>query len=339
MTRVRDVSNWQSGLQLFRGQFQTYGHPKYGLIVTKWPRKRGPAKTPLAALNMAMFKQVIAWAKFPLSSEITEAQIGTFQTGYLIRDVIESAAYGLVTYGYDDAGNLYMGFRLANQQIQVLLDSIGLDPGSMLFRGPDGWLALEAGDAGTVLSSPGTGQPPLWIPTSGLVSPPALQLNVPATATSAQNFATEGIILRPVVSLKMQALQVIFSSVTGGTYRLGVAAFNTATNKIVGAPTWGTPFTVAAGNGQDIRISNLAFNLDLAVSTAWIIMLNRQNGTATTPMTLWFSSTAVSSWALVQGTSVGASSLGSATLNPTSGSTWATVGSGIWAFSMLYAPL
>ena len=232
--KVKGVSNWQSNLQLFRGRFQTYGHPKYGLIITKWPRKRGPAKTPTAAINQAMFRQVVQWAKNPLSSEIDAAQEGTKDTGYLLRDVIESSSYGLVTIGVDVDGNVYMGFRLANQQIQVLLDSISIDVGTLLVRTAVGWVALDAGPNGDVLTALGPGAVPQWAPVPSGPAPPATvymalsENNAPGVNAAAVAFCGTAFLLSHQITLNaIWALQNQTASQSYDWYTMNIAATTT----------------------------------------------------------------------------------------------------------------
>jgi hypothetical protein len=149
------------------GSYQSYGHPKYGLIITKWPRKRGPATTPAAIDNQDTFAQVVAWAKNPMAGEVEAAQIGTKASGYLIRDVIESACYGMVVTAYCKDGTVIRGRRMANADIQALLDTISSTVGSILVRGSSGWTGLDAGDITYVLTSFGAGVAPGWAPASG----------------------------------------------------------------------------------------------------------------------------------------------------------------------------
>jgi len=160
--RVTKAANFQSNVQLFHGVHQVYLHPKYGWIVGKWPRKRGPAKTPLAAENQAQFAQVVAWCKQPMSADVEVAQSVTKGTGYLPRDLMESACYGLVCIAYTQDGRILYGRRMLTENAQALLDTITTVTGAMLVRTADGWIGLVPAMAGYVLTDNGPGAVPTY---------------------------------------------------------------------------------------------------------------------------------------------------------------------------------
>ena len=167
--RVKGAANWQDLLQLFKGRYQTYGHPKYGLVVTAWPRKRGPHKTPAATANSQVFALAVSLCKRPMAIEVETAEAVTRGTGYLPRDLLESAAYGLLMVAIKKDGTIIYGGRMVSQDAQALLDSITQDVGALIVRTAEGWVALDAGATpGYVLTSVGTGLVPAWeAPTGG----------------------------------------------------------------------------------------------------------------------------------------------------------------------------
>lgn len=336
--RVKGVSNWRSGVQLFRGRFQVYGHPKFGMIITKWPRKRGPAKTQAAAINQNSFAQVVKWAKNPMASEVTEAQRGTFQTGYLIRDAIESQCYGLVSFGYDKAGNLIISQRLGNMQIQTLLDAISTTPGALIVRTAVEWVALDPGDTGDVLTSAGPLQPPAWLPASGGGGSGGLQFCGLNTATSARNQATHGQVFQPLQKLQSIWLSFQLNSVSGASYRLGIAPFDLATSKITAAPVYSSTVTITSGAIGDTVGGDIATAIDPTVSASWAAFVTRLDGAPTTTMSLQFSTTTQQAPMLRTFIGGAVKTLDLANQDPDITTTWTVNALGVYALALAYAP-
>lgn len=160
--RVKNAAGFDPQLQRYVGTHQVYRHPKFGFIVSKWPRKRGPKATAAQLEQRNAFTQSIIWARDPLSSDVTTAQEYTKNTGYLVRDVIQSAMFGLVVDCYTKDGKHWIGRRMAANNIQAQLDSIDDTVGSMLFRGPTGWVGLTPGVVGQVLEISPTTELPAW---------------------------------------------------------------------------------------------------------------------------------------------------------------------------------
>lgn len=165
--RVKGAANFQSNVQLFKGRFQVYGHPKLGLIVTKWPRKRGKKGTQGQKDQRALFAQAIAWARQPLASDVAVADEITKGSGYLPRDVIESACFGLVVIARLKSGKIYYGRRMVATDIQASLDSISNQVGAVLYRGPDGWVGLDPGLEEQVLTISTATAMPVWADAAG----------------------------------------------------------------------------------------------------------------------------------------------------------------------------
>lgn len=69
-------------------------------------------------------------------------------SAWTYKDTLISAAYGKLLTIYGTNGQPWHGRRVLSSSIQALLDSIGLDNGSILYRSVDGWAALAPGDPG-----------------------------------------------------------------------------------------------------------------------------------------------------------------------------------------------
>lgn len=55
-------------------------------------------------------------------------------------------------------------YKFDRVQVSESLDALGQVVGSILVRGPDGWIALEPGPDGYVLTTHGVGNLPTWEP-------------------------------------------------------------------------------------------------------------------------------------------------------------------------------
>jgi hypothetical protein len=149
------------------GVLHSYVDPRYGLIYRRWPKKRGPKKTAAQQASVDQFTQAVAWTANPTIQELEAALQAALGTDYMWRDILEACCFGNVVQAVDKDGNFYGGYRMAVADIQSLLNTISNDIGSMLLRTSAGWVALQPGTGGYVLTSQGTSNPPIWLPASG----------------------------------------------------------------------------------------------------------------------------------------------------------------------------
>jgi hypothetical protein len=145
-----------------KGSLRVYKRASDGqYIASAWPKGHG-ADSPARAAARAQFKQMVVACKMASGSSQARARQIAAKTTFLPRDILAMAATGRLTFLTYDDGSLWMGWRLADQMIQVLLDSIFNAPGSIIVRGPDYWLALLAGTDGQVLTFDSAQGIPQW---------------------------------------------------------------------------------------------------------------------------------------------------------------------------------
>lgn len=162
--RVKNGAGFQNNLALFRGRYQVYTHPKFGLIFSKWPRKRGYPSNPTTQYQVEQFTQAIKWVKYPSAGQINTSQDKIPKSPYYQRDILEAAMFGKAVVIVLKSGRVIEGVRDVYIDIQSYLDTIGDEVGVILVRTSAGWIALSAGDDGDVLTSHGSGAQPTWEP-------------------------------------------------------------------------------------------------------------------------------------------------------------------------------
>lgn len=137
------------------------------LVARSWPKKTGPAKTPVNKLNNSTFTQTVELIKNPVDKDMISAVSLSKGTDLLWRDILMMCAMGTLFRFRLLDGTLLYGGRIMSQEIQNMLDTISNVPGVILGRTGNGWQALLPGPAGWVLTSQGDGSPPLYQPASG----------------------------------------------------------------------------------------------------------------------------------------------------------------------------
>ena len=132
------------------------------MVAAKFPRKRGKRRRTLEERDsIATFDAAIALYYWLVDSEREAVREAVKGTQWLARDLHVTLMYGTFFMIYRPDGRpLYpMSYRI---EVQQALDALGFNVGSILVRTDDGWLALEPGTAGQVLTSNGPGVPPSW---------------------------------------------------------------------------------------------------------------------------------------------------------------------------------
>lgn len=167
MARVRPASvrgvdgmNPISPRIAFKGLLHVAYNVKYqSYIARSWPRGNG-GMTPRRLLAIEKFKAMVKAAKFALPEQVNEARKLSVGTAFTWRDVVQMAASGRFYWHYDKAGRLTMGWAMAFETIQVLLDSIENTVGSILIRYTDGWVVLlPPSEKKTLVFDPSVGIP------------------------------------------------------------------------------------------------------------------------------------------------------------------------------------
>jgi hypothetical protein len=182
---------------------QQIENKKYGNIVSSWPRKRPGPGTPAQQTARQNFAKVCKQIKYAIPEDMIAAIEFTQGTGLLPRDVLMAAAFGTLITGYLKDGRVLYGARVMADEIQPLLDGITSIPGSMLFRGPTGWIGVPPGNPGDVLTYQGSAQPPAWTdPTFGTFTGAATSSAI-ASATDTSGYACKGNFFLPIFDISL----------------------------------------------------------------------------------------------------------------------------------------
>lgn len=165
-----------------------------------------------------MCKQI----KYAIPEDMIAAIEFTQGTGLLPRDVLMAAAFGTLVTGYLTDGRVLYGARVMADEIQPLLDSITDIPGSMLFRGPTGWIGIPPGAATEVLVCNGAIIPPGWTdPAIGTLKGAAL--TEPAqTAQGTYPARCKGTYLTPLWDMAFRSLAWAGAQDATATYAIAV---------------------------------------------------------------------------------------------------------------------
>lgn len=334
--KVYNIEPVSSGLRMQDGVRQ-YWSPFFQKWITKKTASSNGGTTYLRAWNQINFANRVARIKQLCAEEQTSAEELAVNTPFLKRDLLMKAQTGnLYTISADD-GLTWIGRSVLEPNAQQLLDSIASDVGSILVRSPLGWLGLKIGDAHQVLTVDGTGDLPEWQdPSSGGGSTPEFQLITPAESSFGENYACAGSIIVPAFGITMQKLGMVMTTVTGGTYRMGIAPYDKSTNEMTGVATYSGIYTEAAGAANKPLIFDLS--MPLTAGQAYIVFINRNDGAGTISQTF----NAPSGTVPLVGAGLYLPATSGVTcrlcnqVNPGVGDAWASGGSGQWSLQFFY---
>lgn len=120
-------------------------------IAVAWPKGHG-ADSKGRAASREDFKTAVKLMKTATPQEYEQAIEDCANTGFLPRDLLMKAIYGLLVEAITTDGVLWQGARLVPDNIQNLLDSITDQQGSILVRFSASWQGLDPGSANEVLT-------------------------------------------------------------------------------------------------------------------------------------------------------------------------------------------
>lgn len=150
MARVRTSKGTPDATPRIRGHFITRV-TKHGLIAQKWPRKRGPARTPGERYHQAEFALAATQASDPeplMYQTAIELAKGSDQVP---RDLIMMATYGLYYRIGPIEGIQPTIYRMVAANAQLTLDQVTDTVGAMLVRTAVGWVEVLPGNDGQYL--------------------------------------------------------------------------------------------------------------------------------------------------------------------------------------------
>jgi len=140
------------------------------LRVRKWPKKRPGPLHPNQQFWVDWFRQANILAKYAAAPDIISARRMTDGTPLMPRDVQLMAMRGRLFYlTATDGRKIYS--VAARDDVSESLDTLSQIPGSILARSSSLWVPILPGPSGTVLTSTGEGNLPVWAPGGGGGSP------------------------------------------------------------------------------------------------------------------------------------------------------------------------
>lgn len=260
-----------------RGIYQVVQY-RGGLIVKKWPKKRGSPKTPGDWYHTMEFGTVAAWVSRPHYLDYGTAVEFAKGTEQIPRDILMMCAYGLYFDVYLPDGQLMPKVREMSTNAQFVLDQITEETGALVWRSPIGWIGLPPGNNGQVLSLQNQGL--IWADVSGgqAGGAPALLTSVP---TGAENTgaAAKGHVFYPRVPIQPTRLEAYgdFSNTASYHFEIWSTVGISLTSQIYIGPS----FTPAINGLQSVN-QPIETLVNLEAGIRYVALFIRDNGTDTT---------------------------------------------------------
>lgn len=164
---------------------------KDGIVVAKWPRKRGRAREGSQLYRQLEFGKAAYIAAHPNPIDQATAYDQVAGTTNITRDHLQMAAMGSFWTIIDEDGNEWKGWRMVQANAQFMLDQVTDQHGALLYRAPIGWVGLDPGADNLVLRMGADGMPFWSQPAQGQFAGATL---IRTSNLTAQNWTTETII-------------------------------------------------------------------------------------------------------------------------------------------------
>lgn len=143
-----------------RGAF--YTRTWRGLIVASvWPRTRGKLKNAAQRRNQERLKDLVTAVRYATPDEVSDAINATRGTPLLWRDLLTVQYSGHMVVPVTVDGKRFYPATYTAQVLRAL-DTLTTRPSGPIYRATDAWRANIPGPAGSVFTSAGPGQNPLW---------------------------------------------------------------------------------------------------------------------------------------------------------------------------------
>lgn len=255
-----------------------YRRTKHGLVAGKWPRKRGKAAEGGNLYRQLEFGLVASWASTPEPIAFRTAIEMVKDTTYLPRDYLMMCAYG--TY-YDlqfEDGTIWPKYRQVTVNAQLTLDQVTETHGALMYRAPIGWLGLNIGSTGQVLTVV-DGAPEWRPPEGGSASTFSGYLQNYRTGTSTSAYAAKGITIQPRIDMNHQTGWISASEINGATYEMQLWTLSGSNlgTKLASSTPWTASVTQLI-----TRTYSLDSDITLTTGTKYLILLVRTDATDTT---------------------------------------------------------
>jgi hypothetical protein len=229
---------------------------------------------------------------------------------------------------YGSSGNQISGQSLSN----ILDSNIASTQGTIIYRGASGWQALAPGSTHYVLSTNGAGADPGWVPQSGGGGGNNFGFFPNGGSSYSVSASASMNVIHVANTITVSDLAALFSPVSGGTYKMGIAGWDSVNKKITSSPTY-TGSQTAASTSAPLYFS---FSTpDVVTAGDYAVMMIRTDGTTTTSVSLLYGSG--NQWGpqlYMTGTST---VYALASQAPTTSDVWTYEGGGWWDFALMYS--
>jgi hypothetical protein len=150
-----------------RGVLSVYWSHKWGWVARRWQPPRSGPLSDNQQTAVDQFKFATQAVKQVPPEVVAVMRELTRNATWTWKDLAISSMYGKGWEVQTSDGQIIVGWRQMNEDINAWLDSITTTTGAILVRGPTGWGALTPGSAGTVLTSKGETAIPDYIAIPG----------------------------------------------------------------------------------------------------------------------------------------------------------------------------
>nr|CRY95961.1 hypothetical protein [uncultured prokaryote] len=272
------------------GRMRQYYHPINGWVTAKWPRKRGPSKLPIVQMQNAQFADVQQWIKIQPPEIVIATAPLVAGTGWMLRDVLMSCAYGRFWSGYDNNGTFWQGLLVAKSQIQSLLDSLTTTPFGIITRLTDGWAVLLPGKPGQVLTTQGDATAPDWtdVQGGGGAAGVGIYATIQPSSDDGSHTASNGNIVTPQAAVTMYSAAATIRGNAGGEYQLGIAPFDPTSGQMTDVPVYCLAQTLATDIDYMTIGGSFAAPFLMDAGQSYIIFVKRFDGSPTTQGRLYY---------------------------------------------------
>jgi hypothetical protein len=161
---------------------------RHGPVAQAWPRPRGPAKTPYDFYKQKEFGNASHIAANPYYLDYLTAVQMVKGSTWVPRDFLVSCAYGRAYTIEPIGGPEWPNYRDMAPNPQYVLDLLGDTVGSIIYRSEDGWVLLDPGNVGQILTETTGG--PIWADNTGPYVPPDVQAILDQLTPSSGDYAT-----------------------------------------------------------------------------------------------------------------------------------------------------
>ena len=292
MTKIKGGTPGQGFRAALKGRYIKTQKANGLTVVSTWPKKRGLPTSSAQALAQQTFASQIAMLKYADGEDVAAAYEHSPGTAYMPRDILMAAMTGNLLITRLSNGTIIAPWRLMSSSIQAMLDSISTDQGTIIYRSNIGWVALDPGTAGNVLTTYGTGIDPAWAPVtapSGAATPTLSVEPVGGTSigTGADCYQSESFIAD--VNFNITAVWCKFTASGTGAY-CGGCGETSATSGSATLTSWeqSTPVILAADVYPRWHRFALPTMAEITAGKNFLIALGLTNKTATTAAGLNF---------------------------------------------------